>query len=267
MCTLVIVHKSHPRYPLIVMANRDEFFIREADPPHIFGVGPVGSPRVLAGRDRLAGGTWMGINDRGLLAAVTNRRSESGRNPSLLSRGRLVLDCLSCGSAAEAEALLDRTDGSGYNLFNLLLADVDRAVARSNADGGRRCTVARKPFAIANGDLADRTAPELVWAEGAAADLPAEEGPLVDRLRLACGSHDGAEADPFRAMCVHTEIYGTVSSTILLHTGVVGGGCYLHCEGPPCRGGYEDLSDLLRRLDEGPEASPETGAEPGPIET
>jgi len=254
MCTLILLNGMHPRYPLIVAANRDEFFIRESEPPHIFGVGPGGRTRVLAGRDRLAGGTWLGINNHGLLAAVANRRNPAGRDPSLLSRGRLMLDCLACESAAEAEGRLDLTDWTAYNPFNLLIADAGRALACTNAGDTRKIVLGRGPFAIANGDLGDRASVEIVRAEAAVADLPVDEHALVDSLKLVCASHEGTGSDPLQAMCVHIEGYGTVSSTIILFGGASEGhrsgrgGRYLHCEGPPCKGRYEDLSELFRRL-------------------
>ena len=252
MCTLILLNRMHPRYPLIVAANRDEFFIRESEPPHIFDAGP--GVRVLAGRDRLGGGTWLGVNRFGLLAAVTNRRNPAGRDPSLLSRGRLVLDCLACESAAEAESRLDRIDWDAYNPFNLLVADAGRALACTNAGDDRKIVPGLGPFAIANGDLGDRTAPEIERAESAVTDLPEEENALIDRLQLACRSHEGAETDPLQAMCVHLEGYGTVSSTIILlagaseEAGEEWPGRYMHCEGPPCKERYEDLSGLFRQL-------------------
>lgn len=252
MCTLILLNRMHPRFPMIVAANRDEFFVRESEPPHIFDAGP--GVRVLAGRDRLGGGTWLGVNRFGLLAAVTNRRNPAGRDPSRLSRGRLVLDCLACESAGEAESRLDRTDWDAYNPFNLLVVDADRALACTNAGDARKIAPGRGPFAIANGDLGDRKAPEIVRAESAVADLPGEGQALVDHLQLACRSHEGAENDPLQAMCVHLEVYGTVSSTIMLlagaseEAGEEWPGRYLHCEGPPCKGRYEDLSGLFRKL-------------------
>ncbi|MFW5921048.1 MAG: NRDE family protein, partial [Polyangiales bacterium] len=62
MCTIVVLHHVHPRHPLIVAANRDEFYERPATPPHVLSE----QPRVVGGLDRRAGGTWMGVTGGGL---------------------------------------------------------------------------------------------------------------------------------------------------------------------------------------------------------
>ena len=90
MCIVFIAIKQHAHYPLIIAANRDEFFARPTAPSHFWQT----KPRVLAGVDQQAGGTWMGINAHGHIAALTNIRSPQSVLPKALSRGRLVTDYL-----------------------------------------------------------------------------------------------------------------------------------------------------------------------------
>jgi uncharacterized protein with NRDE domain len=86
-------------YPVIVAANREESRTRPSRAPFQWG----GSPTVWAGRDELAGGTWLGVNAIGLVAAVTNRPVES-RDVTLRSRGLLCLDTLRCESPSAARS-------------------------------------------------------------------------------------------------------------------------------------------------------------------
>jgi uncharacterized protein with NRDE domain len=119
MCLILVVWRKHPQYRCIIAANRDEFHGRAADPAHWW----ADRPQILAGRDRVAGGTWLGITRTGRFAAVTNYRSPEPRREDAPSRGKLVTDSLeSPHPAAEDLAALRRT-GPAYNAFNLMFSD------------------------------------------------------------------------------------------------------------------------------------------------
>ena len=86
MCTLAIYFRMLPDYPLVVAANRDEQYDRPSAPPQRLDTVPT----IIAGRDLRAGGTWLGINRHGLLAAMLNRRINGGLPaPDARSRGLL----------------------------------------------------------------------------------------------------------------------------------------------------------------------------------
>ena len=72
MCLIVFANNSHPRYRMILGANRDEYRDRPADPAGFW----LDATQILAGKDRQAGGTWLGVTTYGKLAAVTNYRKE-----------------------------------------------------------------------------------------------------------------------------------------------------------------------------------------------
>src|SRR5689334_17583921 len=90
MCIIAVAYRAHPNWPLIVAANRDERHDRPSEPLAPWSTDPV----VVAGRDVLAGGTWLGVSGDGRFAAVSNVRSLVLSTPTGLSRGRLVLDFL-----------------------------------------------------------------------------------------------------------------------------------------------------------------------------
>src|SRR5579864_8083982 len=119
MCLLVIGWQVHPRFSVVVVANRDEFHERAAAalgkwaPPDDF----------IAGRDLRAGGTWLGIDRRRRLGVVTNFRELQRPAPNTPSRGHLIPDFLrgSADSGTQIRSLALR--GAEYSGFNLLLAD------------------------------------------------------------------------------------------------------------------------------------------------
>ena len=120
MCLMVLAWRSHPDYPLILAANRDEFYLRRTRPAAWWGH----AVSVLAGHDEEAGGTWLGITRRGRFAALTNVRAPSERNPHAPSRGTLVLSALQSPDSPPAWLESNAARMSAYNGFNLLLGDV-----------------------------------------------------------------------------------------------------------------------------------------------
>lgn len=128
MCLILIAYRSCPRFPLLVAANRDEFYDRPTAPLAFWD----DSPHVLAGRDLLQGGSWMGVTRTGRFAAITNYRDPRWVLPGAPSRGQLVSDYL-CGSEP-ARAYLDRLmlKAGHYNGFNLVLGDAEGLFYYSN---------------------------------------------------------------------------------------------------------------------------------------
>lgn len=131
MCLLVLARNSHPDYPLVVVANRDEFHRRPSQQAHWW----QDCPSVLAGRDLDAGGTWMGVSADGRWAAVTNYR-EGNKDKALRSRGELPANYLqgSVSPAAYAASLADVA--CQYGGFNLLVGDMDQVCYVSNRKPG-----------------------------------------------------------------------------------------------------------------------------------
>jgi len=119
MCLAAFALNAHPRFPLVIAANRDEFFARAAAPMAWWG----DRPDILAGRDLSAGGTWFGLTRAGRLALLTNVREPGRQNPDAPSRGALVVDWLNSDDSAPDFA---QQLASGYNGFNLVTADVSR---------------------------------------------------------------------------------------------------------------------------------------------
>ncbi len=119
MCLILFAWQTHPDYPLVIAANRDEFHARPTQPAHHW---PDTDPIIIAGRDLQAGGTWMGMTANGRFAAVTNYR-EIPAAESELSRGELVTGFLQRDIDPADYARRIQSEASRYAGFNLLVGD------------------------------------------------------------------------------------------------------------------------------------------------
>ncbi len=141
MCLVVVALDAHPRYALVIAANRDEFHSREALPAH-WGERPPFAG-VLAGRDLDAGGTWLGIRRDGRWALLTNVREGRGRNnPAAPSRGVLVPAILNDRGTPVAAMRTVMRNAESYNGFNLLAGDAGSAAWASNRSNETRAITA-----------------------------------------------------------------------------------------------------------------------------
>src|ERR1700749_3919130 len=119
MCLLVLAWQAHPRYRLIVAANRDEFHARPAA-----AMAKWAAPDdFVAGRDLKAGGTWLGIDRQRRFGVVTNFRELQRSPPDAPSRGNLIPDYLRAGTSGQRYLETLEPAASAYAGFNLLLAD------------------------------------------------------------------------------------------------------------------------------------------------
>jgi len=129
MCLILFAYQVHPRYPLVVLANRDEFFARPSQAAHFW----PDTPSLLAGKDLEAGGTWLGMTRQGRFCAITNYReplvedapADSGLAP-VRSRGAITLDYLQGTSTPAAYLDQLREQSTVYRGFNLLLGQFAR---------------------------------------------------------------------------------------------------------------------------------------------
>ena len=120
MCSLIILRRPEHPWPLLLGGNRDEMRDRAWLAP---GRHWDDRPNVVAGLDRLAGGSWFGVNDDGVVAVVMNRIGTLGPQASKRSRGELVLEALDHAEAARAAEALADLDTRAYREFNLFVGD------------------------------------------------------------------------------------------------------------------------------------------------
>lgn len=218
MCLIVVGWRVHQRYPLVVAANRDEFYAR----PSADAARWPDAPQVIGGLDLEAGGTWLGIGENGRFAAVTNVR-EPNMAKGASSRGALTRDFLLSNTPASDYAR--QIDGKRYSGFNLLLADGKSLFYCSNRDGTPRA-LPPGVYGLSN-HLLDSPWPKLVKARqrftAALQDLPEEAAffeLLADQSIVADDNlpQTGVSLEWERllsAVFVKSENYGTRASTLV----------------------------------------------------
>ena len=128
MCTIALAFHAHPRFPLVLASNRDEFYARPSQRAEFW----ADRPGVLAGRDLKGGGTWFGVDLSGRFGALTNVRQGFEERRDAPSRGEIVTEYLSgnAGPMEFASQLAETADA--YNGFNLLVGDAGSVVLFSN---------------------------------------------------------------------------------------------------------------------------------------
>ncbi len=245
MCTLIALHRcvpdpSHPY--LVVAANRDEFLARPAEGPAIRA---WQGKRVLSPLDSEAGGTWWGLNEDGVFAALTNRPT-AYPDAARRSRGLLVLDALTHASADKAADALSALPTGEYNPFNLFVADALRAFALVYEERGERWDLEPGVHVIGNADPnAEDVEKVRRTLERARSVHESSDAELLQGLARVCATHDDT-VEPVASPCVHMDTYGTRSSTLLELGGRAG--VLRHADGAPCTVPYKDLTPLLREL-------------------
>jgi hypothetical protein len=243
MCTIALLYRVARGTPILMAANRDERFDRPTQYPKI----QSGSPRVVCGIDRQAGGTWLGINQFGLVCAVANRpKHHPPAEPR--SRGLLCRDLLELRTAKEAAALAAKELATGrYAGANYLCADARYAAV---IHGGNRVEVI---------DLA----PGLHVLTNGNVDDPKDERHEFVRRMLTLHTLDSSvtflavasrvfsrkpDREGRRGVVLTGGESGTVSSTLLSLPRKIQQAVYQYASGPPCDNPYDDLSALLRQV-------------------
>jgi hypothetical protein len=243
MCMMALLYKTARGTPVLVAANREERFDRPTQAPKI----QPGTPRVICGIDRKAGGTWLGVNQYGLFAAVTNRR-KSLVPAEPRSRGLLCRELLNFRAAKEAARHAAAELATGvYAGANYICADAQYAAV---VYGGNRIEIVELPpglHLITNGNLND----------------PHDQRHEFIRRMLTLHTLDSAvtflavasrvfsrkpDASGRRGVIIAGKEFGTVSSTLLSLPVKIQRSVYQYAPGPPCDHSYDDLSALLRQV-------------------
>jgi uncharacterized protein with NRDE domain len=134
MCLIFFSLREHPEYPVIVAANRDEFYQRPTQPVDFWAE----APNILAGRDLQAEGTWLGVSRTGRFAFVTNFRDPANIRSAAPSRGKLVSNFLQSKQSPEDYIGEVAERGADYNGFNLVVGTATEAWYVSNYQSGSR---------------------------------------------------------------------------------------------------------------------------------
>jgi uncharacterized protein with NRDE domain len=254
MCLLVVLARPDHELPLVVAANRDEFLDRPTTPMAVLR---AASPRIMGGRDELAGGTWLAINEAGVVAGLTNQPGPAGKDPTKRSRGELPLALAAHVSAAAAvEALAATCQPCDYNAAWLLVGDRE-ALFAVDLTGGDSPTIEPLPpgLHILENRPFGAPSPKVDHVRSLLADVEDLSGDvLVKRLGAALQDHHvpaaalaGERIAPgelpaaISAACVHGDRYGTRwSGLVTVPRHREGPSRFQYTDGPSCRNSFMD---------------------------
>lgn len=221
MCVAAIAWKTHDRWPLVVIGNRDEYHARAAKPLSRWEC----DHPIIAGRDLVGGGTWLGVSETGRFALVTNRRGFGAPDPSCKSRGEMVRSVLADPSGP---ALLAEEDLSQFNPFSLFtVMEAKELSFHTNRPYGLHAPLPPGIFGLSNGSL-DEPWPKTLslkaavgeWLAGSQGNraplfaalrseaLPDAGIPPLNRSDIAVEPQD---TPPF----IRNDLYGTRCSTVI----------------------------------------------------
>jgi uncharacterized protein with NRDE domain len=224
MCLLLLAFGQHPRYRLVVGANRDEFYDRPTSAAGFW----VDAPGVLAGRDLREGGTWLGITREGRFAALTNFRDSGSTRSEGPSRGHLVGRFLLGDEPPDAYLARVARNRDQYNGFSLITYSGDALCYYSNRE--KRVRVLPPGVYGLSNHLLDTPWPKVTRGKQVMTELLAEADRLIPEAlfdlladRNVAGDQElpatGVGIDQERwlsSLFVSSAVYGTRSSTVVL---------------------------------------------------
>lgn len=229
MCILFVAINQHPKFPLIVCANRDEFYQRPTLPAHKWS---QEENAILAGKDRQAGGSWLGINPQGFFCAVTNFRKGKSDKKYQKSRGELVTTFLTERYQKINEFQQFLADNSDtYGPFNLVYGNLDRLYCYSS-ENKRNQVLCDGFHSISNGFI-DEYWPKMSSGVNQLQELIIDSWDVDHKERMLSLLRDDTQASDdnlpktgvsdqweklLSSIFIATENYGTRASTVLLQS-------------------------------------------------
>jgi uncharacterized protein with NRDE domain len=222
MCLNIFSYKFHPRYKLIIAANRDEFYARKTAAAHFW----IDKPNLLAGKDLEQGGTWLGITQTGKFSFITNYRNPQSFRKDAPSRGALVSNYLN-GTESPEVYLKSLGDADKYNGFNLIAGDLNEVCYFSNVENRIR-KLENGFYGVSNAFL-DTPWKKLVAGKKYVEAVVSQNNFSAENLFVALHNEQKADDSELPSTGVRYEIeklvssifiksetYGTVCSTVVL---------------------------------------------------
>ncbi|RMF43227.1 MAG: hypothetical protein D6753_05690 [Planctomycetota bacterium] len=243
MCILAVLYRLVPESPILVAANREEYYDRPTSPPSI----QSGKPRVLCGVDQRAGGTWLGVNQHGMFVGLTNRRGNV--DPiGARSRGLLAREVLRCTSARSAvDKAVDELMTHRFEGLNLVVCDAESGWVIHSDEDHEVVALEEGLNIISNMNVNDPR-DERVQLAHRLLTLQMLDSP-VKFLAVASKVFARPPSSPGRpSMVVRGTDYGTVSSTLIALSPKPRDAIFQYAAGAPDRTKYEDYSPMLRDI-------------------
>lgn len=201
MCVVALAFDAHPKWGIILAGNRDEFHARPSAP---LARWEGDDSFIIAGRDLVSGGTWLGVSETGRIGVVTNIRTGAPPDPSKESRGDLVADYLR-GKGTPALEMLD-----SFNAFSLITIGPEGATLVANRPSPMSALIAPGIHGLSNG-LPHDDWPRKSRLMSAFSEVISTANDLPDAMLdlLASESIDDS-------IFIRSDVYGTRCSTLVL---------------------------------------------------
>ena len=201
MCVVALALDAHPKWRIILAGNRDEFHARPSAP---LARWEGADSHIIAGRDLVSGGTWVGVSEQGRMAVVTNIRTGNPPDPAKASRGDLVIDYLR-GRSVPALETLDH-----FNAFSLITIGPESAILTANRPSPMAEPITSGIHGLSNG-LPTGDWPRKSRLLEAFSDVMSSANDLPDAMLnlLASESIDDS-------IFIRSDVYGTRCSTVAL---------------------------------------------------
>ena len=243
MCLLAIQYQLVPESPILVAANREEFYERPSGPPSI----QSGKPRILSGVDKQSGGTWLGVNQHGLFVGASNR-NKILPPVTTRSRGILCRELLRSGSARQGvDMALEELHTNKYEGVNFVIADSESGWVVHGGDDIEVVELEEGLSIIANQDVNDPRDERVILARRLLT-LQTLDSP-VKFLAVASKVFARAPSPPGRpSIVIRGKNRGTVSSTLLSLGKKPRDAIYQFANGAPDQAKFEDYSPMLRDI-------------------
>lgn len=243
MCLLAIQYQLVPESPILVAANREEYYDRPSHPPSI----QSGKPRILCGIDKQAGGTWLGVNQCGLFVGTSNR-AKMLPPAAPRSRGVLCRELLRCQSARQAVDLaLEELHSGKYDGVNYVIADAESGWVVHAGDDIEVLELREGLSIISNRDVNDSRDQRVTLCRRLLT-LQTLDSP-VKFLAVASKVFARPPSAPGRpSIVLRGKDRGTVSSTLISLGKKPRDAIYQFANGAPDELKFEDCSPMLRDI-------------------
>ena len=243
MCLLAVLYRLVPESPILVAANREEYYDRPSQPPSI----QSGKPRILCGMDQRAGGTWLGVNQHGLFVGLCNRRT-SGDPFGARSRGLLAREVLKSATARRGvDKAMEELMTHRYEGLNLIVCDAESGWV-IHSDGEQEVLPLEEGLNIIGNQNVNDPNDERVSLAHRLLTLQLLDSP-VKFLAVASKVFARTPSPPGRpSMVVRGSDYGTVSSTLIALSPKPRDAIFQYASSAPDQAKYEDYSPMLRDI-------------------
>lgn len=241
MCTLALFYKLFPGSPAVLLSNRDEMGNRPWEGPSFIRE----NPRVFGPRDVQGGGTWLGVNEHGVLVTITNHFGTLSNGDSMCTRGTVVTEALIHASALESKEAVTALCPLCKS-FTLLIADRERAFVVDHAGGVDTRTYELGPglHVVTNDRFKAHGDVKAARVRRGMEEIARRGEPGLDEARLLLGDHVKEEGQ-LTPLCTHPREgwnFGTVSSAVVKLDEEGGVSLFAFAPGPPCVTPYRDVT-------------------------